>query len=266
MANAVFERDGEHFIPTARAVGPWHPELLHGGAAAGLLGHVLERTRPDDTMAISRLTVDLLRPVPKAPLQTSAEVIRLGKRLAVLHATIHAADKPVAQAKALCLKPAPEPLPEPMALDWEPLPGPDGLASTSLMGGRRPDPEKLPPGLHFGIEIRRISGMAMKGEGTAWARLPLPVIAGVPNSPFVHAAALSDFGNGLGQLYAPGTTGCINADINLFLQREPRGEWLGMAAKAALEANGLGSVQTRLFDEEGPVGLVVQMIMANLRQ
>lgn len=266
MAQAVFEREGDHFIPTARAVGPWHPELLHGGATAGLLGHVLERARPDESMVINRLTVDLLRPVPKAPLRTSAEVVRLGKRLAVLQATVYAQDKPVAQARSLCLKPTPAALDEPVALDWEPPPGPDGLTSTSLMGGRAPDPDKAPPGLHFGIEIRRISGMAMKGEGTAWVRLPLAVIAGVPNSPFVHAAALSDFGNGLGQLYAPGTTGCINADINMFLQREPRGEWLGMQARAALETDGLGSVHTRLFDRDGPMGLVVQMIMANLRR
>ena len=38
---AFFTRDGDDFVPTSHAVGPWNPNSLHGRVVAGLLGRTL---------------------------------------------------------------------------------------------------------------------------------------------------------------------------------------------------------------------------------
>ena len=43
MSESIFWRDGERFIPTEPARGPWDPRALHGGAPAALLTAAFER-------------------------------------------------------------------------------------------------------------------------------------------------------------------------------------------------------------------------------
>ncbi|MEQ9507608.1 MAG: thioesterase family protein, partial [Alloalcanivorax xenomutans] len=83
-----------------------------------------------------------------------------------------------------------------------------------------------------------------------------------PCSTVVQAATLSDFGNGVGQLKVAPDIGTINADISLYLHRDPRGDWLGLDAVSRMEDNGNGLVETTLFDEHGPVGRVLQATLA----
>ena len=63
---ALFVPDGDHtFVPTTGAVGPWNRDVLHGAAVAALFAG---RLTPTDRL-LGRLTVELLAPVPFAPLQ-----------------------------------------------------------------------------------------------------------------------------------------------------------------------------------------------------
>jgi hypothetical protein len=43
MSDAIFLRDGERFVPTDLARGPWTPQAQHGGAPAALLAYAIER-------------------------------------------------------------------------------------------------------------------------------------------------------------------------------------------------------------------------------
>ena len=92
--------------------------------------------------------------------------------------------------------------------------------------------------------------------------LPVPVVAGEPCSPLVRAATLSDFGNGIAQLRLAPDVGSINSDLSLYLHRDPRGDWLGLDARARMQDNGTGLVDTTLYDEDGPVGRVLQATLA----
>ena len=67
MTDAVFHLDGEHHVPTELARGPWDPDAQHGGAAAAILGRAIERFEPELGLAVTRITFELLRPVPLAP-------------------------------------------------------------------------------------------------------------------------------------------------------------------------------------------------------
>ncbi|NLO81264.1 MAG: thioesterase family protein [Xanthomonadaceae bacterium] len=263
MAEALFLREGEFFMPTELAGGPWNPQHLHGGPPTGLLAHVLEVATGDPAMRLTRLTVDLLRPVPRAPLRVVTETIRRGRRLQLLAASIVAQDKEVCRASALFLAQEECTVPEFGRFEPQQLPPRDGLAiSTIAELSGFPGKKHGLIGLHTTAEACRIDGMRGQGWGRAWMRLPVPVVADEPASLTVQAATLCDFGNGIGQLRLDERTGTINADITLYLHRPPRSEWIGLEARSRMETHGNGLVETRLYDQYGPIGVVTQSTLA----
>ena len=74
MDQSLFVRQGETYVPTASAGGPWSPSHLHGGSPTGLLALLMEQATADSGLRLSRLTVDLLRPVPAARPRTALDL------------------------------------------------------------------------------------------------------------------------------------------------------------------------------------------------
>ena len=59
------------------AAGPWDPyELQHGSPPAALVAWTAESISTAAPMQVARLTIDLMRPVPVAPLTFESEVVR----------------------------------------------------------------------------------------------------------------------------------------------------------------------------------------------
>ena len=56
---AFYIPDGDEFVPTALARGPWG-QTISGMVTGGILGHVIERDVGDPDFQPARLTVDLL--------------------------------------------------------------------------------------------------------------------------------------------------------------------------------------------------------------
>ena len=81
MADAIYERDGELFVPSELARGPWTPEAQHGGPPAALLARAIERFEDGERMFVARMTVELLRPVPIAPLTVESRFARPGRKV-----------------------------------------------------------------------------------------------------------------------------------------------------------------------------------------
>ncbi|WP_157933796.1 thioesterase family protein [Alloalcanivorax mobilis] len=264
MTSALFIREGQLFLPTQAAGGPWSPEYLHGGSPAGLLAWQLEQATADTGLRLARLSVDLLRPVPAKPLQVEIEVVRSGRRLRLLAANLNADGVTVCRASALYLEQVPVDVPDFGRFPAETLPRGDHPAATlvEVAQRQRKTPPLTLPGLHSTAQVGLIDGVDGRGWGRVWMRLPVPVVAGEPCSSTVQAATLSDFGNGIAQLRVAENTGSINADISLYLHREPRGEWLGLDARSRMEGHGNGLVETTLYDETGPVGRVLQATLA----
>lgn len=262
MAVALFLREKERYIPTALAGGPWNPQHLHGGPPTGLLAHVLEAAAGPD-FYLARLTVDLLRPVPHAPLQVFTDTVRAGRRLQLLTASLQADEVEVSRASALFLAPQENPVPDYGRFPSQQLPPrQEGPLSTVAELAGFPGAEHGLVGLHTTAETYLIDGIRGHGKGRAWMRLPIPVVAGEPSSLTVQAATLCDFGNGIGQLRLDERTGTINADITLYLHRRPETEWLGLAACSCMEPTGSGLVETQLYDERGVIGKVLQSTLA----
>lgn len=259
MSNALFLRDGDFFIPTDLAGGPWNPQHLHGGPPTGLLAQVLEAALNPADMRLARLTVDLLRPVPRAPLKVSVETVRTGRRLQLLSGSIFAAGTEVCRASALYLEQQAIDVPDYGQFKSAPMPPRDEskLSTLAELGGFAHKHGGL-IGLHTTAEACLVDGAGGQGQGRVWMRLPVPVIADETTSTTVQIATLADFGNGVGQLSVNDNAGSINADLTLYLHRPPAGPWLGLDSRSRMEPNGSGLTETTLYDERGLIGRVVQ--------
>src|ERR1700740_90356 len=78
---AIYRVDGKHVVTSPDAAGPWDPRMQHGSAPAAFVGWAAEATPTREPMQIARVTIDLMRPVPVAPLTLETEVLREGRKI-----------------------------------------------------------------------------------------------------------------------------------------------------------------------------------------
>src|SRR5204862_7432536 len=102
---AYFLPDGGRFVPTELTRGPWNRGHQHGGPPAALLARAMEMRAPE--LVLTRMTVEYLRPVPIAPLTLTVDVLRAGRKVERMTATLVHGDETVAHAVGLLLRPKP---------------------------------------------------------------------------------------------------------------------------------------------------------------
>lgn len=258
-AESIFVRDGERFLPTDLARGPWSPQAQHGGAPAALLARLAEDVEGGAAMLVARLTIELLRPVPIAPLAARTRMVRPGRKVQLVEASLWHEDAEVARCTALRLRRAEVPMPANLAA-LAPPPAPhDGVASlppwAEALGYR---------GFHnAAVEHRFVRGsFDTAGPAVDWIRLRVPLIAGEPTAPLSRVAAAADFGNGISWvLHRADGYSFINPDLTIYLHRHPVGEWVCLDAATYPQATGIGLAESGLFDEQGPIGRAAQSLL-----
>jgi hypothetical protein len=251
---ALFVVDGEEVVPTELARGPWDPNALHGGPTAALLARAVERHDPGPASFVARLSVELWRPVPLAPLRVAARTSRPGRNVQSLEAVVLADGAEVARATALRMRVAD--LAEPPDAPVVEPPAP-----------RRAD--LAPPftgidavGYWCATDFQLVDGSWLEpGPGTAWLRLRCPVIEGEEPSPLQRVAAAADFGSGVGNPVRASALGAINPDLTIHVHRDAVGEWIALRSRAWAHSAGVGMADTELFDGEGPIGRAVQSLL-----
>lgn len=247
---AFFRPDPDHpgrFHPSAATIGPWSPQLQHGGPPLALLAHAL-RTHPSEgPMALGRLTVEILGPIPLDPCEVEVEVLRPGKKIELLQARYRAGGRVVLTAQAWRLQPVPGV--SPVAPDpWCPPAMPD-QEHTSFFAGT--------DGFPYGrsLEWRFAEGSFREmGPATVWARLRIPLIEGRETGGVEGLVTLLDSANGISCELDFQRWSYVPVDLTLNLHRAPVGPWYGMAARTILGDSGIGTVTTTVFDVNGPVG------------
>jgi Acyl-CoA thioesterase C-terminal domain/Acyl-CoA thioesterase N-terminal domain len=256
----LFEPVDGAWMPSEAALGPWDPGALHGGPAAALVGRALETLPAPGPMAWSRVTLELLRPVPRAPLTVTAEVVRDGRRIQLAAATLRAGDVELCRATAWRVRRAGAPVTDVTPPD--PPPGAPG-------DGR---PRALPVSFgdaptfgSVGVEARWVHGDWNLGPATVWMRLRLPVVAGERPTPLQRALALGDFGNGLSAVVPWDSHIFVNTELTVYLEREPAGEWLALDAVSRVDPAGTGLAESVLSDERGRVGRALQALYVDRR-
>ncbi len=97
---AYFHRLDEHtFRASEHTGGAWREDEQHISPALGLLAHVVERDRDarrDDGLVLSRLCYDILGTVPVAEVTTEVRVVRPGRTIELVEASLSHAGRPVA--------------------------------------------------------------------------------------------------------------------------------------------------------------------------
>lgn len=260
---SIFRIEGERFVPTRHAESPWSPAGLHGGPAAGLLARAIERTAAAEDLIVTRLTIDLFRQVPNAPLEVATRVIRQGRRIQATEASIWHDGVEISRATGLLLQQTELNLPDDAFPRQEPPRFPDAEKEVALTGQE--------PGasndFHQLVHTRRVTTPAESFmPTTAWMKIPGDFIEGEPTSPLVRVAALSDFTNALAHFRAKGeVVGFINADITLYLHRHPAGEWICLEVEGNAQPNGIATARATLYDREGSIGMVNVARLANKR-
>ena len=261
MPESLFRIEGERFVPTRFAESPWSSAGLHGGPAAGLLARAIERTAAADDLVVARLTVDLFRQVPNAPLEVTTRVVRQGRRIQASEASLWSDGVEVSRASGLLLQQTEVDLPESaLPADLVP-PFPEVEIDVALSGGV----PGAQPGFHHAVHCRRLnatdSGWPM---GIAWFRLPGPLVEGETNSPFVVVASIADFTNALAGPRNAGV-GFINCDISLNLIRPTESDWICLQVDAHAQPTGIAMAHARVFDRRGLIGMVSESRLANRR-
>jgi hypothetical protein len=246
MANtedALFHRDGDVFVPTEYTQGPWDPGAQFGGAPAALLATLVEQAPTLVRMQIARLTVDLLRPVPLTPLRADVRIVREGKRIQVVAASLLAGDQEVVRSTALRIR----------LSDLGERQIPDGRSPCPLPDTPRPsedDPFPInPPGSRRAVEYL-FEGVGGHFRYPTWVRLGVAVLGGEPVSPVARLLYTADLASGIGQPNGLPVRG-INADVAVNVLRYPEGEWLCLDGDGWMSPAGIGQVQASLWDTSG---------------
>lgn len=260
LPNALFERSGERFLPTALSRGPWSPTALHGGPPAALLARAVERYEGGEHMMVTRVTVELLRPVPLEPLELSTRLVRPGRKVQLVEASLRIGAQDVARMTGLRIVQNPLELPPDLPMEPVVVEPPEQGVDAQRMSGYL-------EGFHtHGVEHRFVRGqLARLGPATDWIRLRVPLLEGEEPSPLVRVCAAADFGNGVSQIL-PRSHTFINPDLTIYLHRYPRGEWVCIDAVTRIEANGIGLAESRLLDRDGTIGRALQSLIVEERR
>jgi len=266
--SAFFQPSGEVFEATELTRGPWDGAAQHAGPPAALLGREIERldgigTGTGDRL-VGRITFEILAPVPIGPMRVAAEVVRPGRRVDLVEATLADGDgRPLIRARAWRLLRRAVELPA--GLEPRPLPRPPAPAEVAPADAFFPSGYDV--GYHTAVEHRFASGSFLEpGPGIAWMRMRHPLVAGEEPTPLQRVLTVADSGNGISATLDFERFIFINVDLSVHLSRMPEGEWVCLDSVTVPEPTGVGLTDTVLYDERGPIGLAAQTLLVSDRE
>jgi acyl-coenzyme A thioesterase PaaI-like protein len=256
--NAIFRVDGNRVVTSPNAAGPWDPGMQHGSAPAALVVWAAEAVATPVPMQIARVTIDLMRPVPVAPLTLETEVLREGRKIQLCAVRLRAGDAIVVGATVLKIKTQALLLPPEVADLAVELPGPDQA--------REEQPSFSSSPFVTGISMRAARGrFGVPGPGAIWYRADRPLVEGSPVSQAMRAVVAADFCNGTSAVLDFRQWTFLNADLTVSFARQPKGEWILLDAESWIGPDGAGLAMARLADASGYFGRAVQSLVIEKR-
>ena len=262
---AYFERvSSSAFRATSHVGGAWTTQEQHIAPALGLLVHAVERDRDarrGDGLVIGRLSFDILGTIPIDVVETEVRVLRPGRTVELVEATLSHAGRAAVLARAWLLQPG----------------NTRHLAGTALP--RIPGPGEVAPwdgttvwpgGFIASVEVRRLQ--LEVGRAAFWVRTPVPLIAAEDVSGLASVAGLFDIANGMTVRVGPDQVAFPNLDLTAHLFRQPQGfgqpggDWLGFDTTVSFGPGGLGLTSSVLHDARGPFGTMSQVLTVRPRE
>lgn len=241
--------------------GPWDPGLQHAGPPSALLAREARTASglPDGQFA--RLSFDILRPVPIATVTPRARVLRPGRRVELLEATLEHRGETLVRLTAWRMRREAVPLPDGLGEPDPPPPGPSGLGPVRFPFYRGQE-EAYPAAFEW-----RLAAGAVEAPGPAavWTRLRVPLVEDEPTDPLEHLLAMSDAASGVSATLDWREYTFPNVDYSLHLEREPAGEWVAMDARTWPGPEGMAQCVGILSDARGRVGVSTQSLLVSRR-
>ncbi|WP_425045876.1 thioesterase family protein [Primorskyibacter sp. S87] len=237
------------------ARGPWSADHCHAGPVTGLVARAAENAAGPEKI-LTRLTLDVLRPVPLDGLRIETEITRKSKTLTTTRVTVHDINGTVCVASSSMhlvrkeLGDVPTaPVDPPKFEDFEP-------SKSVLIGALHSKPAFA----NF-IDMAYRKGDPLRpGPKTVWMRVPA-LLEGEKVSPIQSVCALADCGNGISWNEPPVRFGFMNTDLTLQIHREPESDWLAAEALSHWHGTGVGMSQAILHDMKGPIGVALQTLV-----
>ena len=256
MAESFYERDGDAYVATELTRGPWDPGAQHAGPPSALLGRELEHLDGAEEFQIGRVTFEILRSVPIGPLSVEARIVRPGRRVQLLEASLGNDDGELMRASAWRIRTAPLNLPEAAVTDPDPPPGPEEGSRAGFF------PTGQDVGYHTAMEWSAVRGSFLEqGPATVWMRQRCPLVDGEEPSPLQRTLVIADVGNGISSVLDWRKYLFINVDLTVNLERMPQGEWICVDAVTRPQPNGIGSAESELSDRQGRIGRATQTLL-----
>lgn len=256
--DAIFRIDGRRAITSPNAAGPWSPDMQHGSAPSGLVTWAAEAMPTPVPMHIARLTIDLMRPVPLAPLAIETEVLRQGRKIQLCEVRLKVRDVLVVRATVLKIRSEVQDLPPGIADAPIDLPGPEQSRVEPADFSSSP--------FVSGMSLRAArGGFAHPGSSAIWYRVDRPLVEGVPISQVMRAVVASDFSNATSVALDFRHWTFLNADLTISLSRQPVGDWILLDGDCNIGPDGAGLAMARLGDQHGYFGRAVQSLVIEKR-
>ena len=240
------------FRATEHVGGAWSADEQHVAPALGLLAHHVEldrAVRGRDDLLIGRMSYDILGTMPVADVDLDVQVLRPGRTIELVEATMSHAGRTAVRLRAWLVQ----------ARDTA------ALAGTALL--TIPPPDQLEPwhpgglwpgGFIASVEARRTEHAP--GSATSWVRTPLDLVGGEAVGDLARTIGLLDIANGLAVRVSPREVAFPNLDLTAHLFRSPRAGWLGFDTRVSFGPTALGLTSSTLHDVDGPFGTLEQIL------
>ena len=239
-----------HYEPLLPAQGAWNAHEQHMAPATGVMCAELEAFMPREDLRIGRVGLDILGLIPLQPFSISTKVVRPGKTIELIEATM------VANGRA-CI----------VARAWRMQ-----INDTRVIAGTEDRDIKRPEALADWTGMKQWAGgfiesMQFKadaerraGKGVVWMNNDLEMVEGQTTSSFVHLLGMVDTANGIVPRAKPGEWAFPNLDLHIDLLRLPQGKWLGLDTCQQYGSDGIGLTSSVLHDELGVFGRSEQIL------
>jgi hypothetical protein len=257
--DSVYRLEGSRVVTGPVAGGPWDPKMQHGSAPSALIVSVAEAVPTAVPMRVARLTVDLMRPIPVAPLEIRTEVLREGRKIQLCNIDLISDGKLAVRGTVLKIRRERFELPDTVASEPVMLPPP---SAGHLAKGKITENPFMAC-----LDMSVVKGGFNKpGPGAIWFRVARPIIEGSANSAVMRAVIAADFCNGTSAVLDFRAWTFINGDLSVNLARDPVGDWVLLDAETWLGPDGSGIACARLADAEGYFGRAAQSVLIEPRE
>jgi Thioesterase-like superfamily len=256
--DTVYRLEGSRVVTGPAAGGPWDPKMQHGSAPSALITAVAEAVPTAVPMRVARLTVDLMRPIPVAPLEIRTDILREGRKIQLCSIDLFADGKLCVRGTVLRIRRERLELPDTVTSEKVALPPPEA--------GRLAEGKITENPFMACLKMSVVKGGFNKpGPGAIWFRVERPIIEGQANSPAMRAVVAADFCNGTSSVLDFRTWTFINGDLSVSLARDPVGDWVLLDAETWLGPDGSGIACAKLGDSQGYFGRAAQSILIEPR-